>query len=110
MLQKFFTVLQFTVYMLQKFFTVYSLRYKSFLTVLKLQKNEVLKLQKIEFMRRFYKQLFYSIKTAKKLLMGMAISYFIILLPLPLPLFKKTHFFSFRMKKKLARSEREMLF
>ena len=79
-----------------------------FFTVLKLQKIEVLKLQKIEFMKRFYKQLFYSFKTAKKLLMGTAISYFIILLPLPLPLFEKAHFFSW--KKKLARSEKEMLF
>ena len=69
-----------------------------FFTVLKLQKVEVLKLQKIEFMKRFYKQLFYSFKTAKKLLMGTAISYFMILLPLPL--FEKAHFFSFKMKKK----------
>ena len=38
--------------------------------------------KKKEFMKRFYKQLFYSFKTAKKLLMGTAISYFIILLPL----------------------------
>ena len=82
-----------------------------FFTVLKLQKIEVLKLQKIEFMKRFYKQLFYSFKTAKKLLMGTAISYFIILLPLSLPLFEKAHFFSFKTKKKTpARSEKEMLF
>ena len=33
--------------------------------------------KKIEFMKRFYKQFFYSFKTAKKLLMGTAISYFI---------------------------------
>ena len=81
-----------------------------FFTVLKLQKIEVLKLQKIEFMKRFYKQLFYSFKTAKKLLMGTAISYFIILLPLPLPLFEKAHFFSFKTKKKMARSEKELSF
>ena len=71
-----------------------------FFTVLKLQKIEVLKLQKIEFMKRFYKQLFYSFKTPKKLLMGTAISYFRILLPLPLPLFEKAHFFSFKTKEK----------
>ena len=64
--------------------------------VLKLQKIEVLKLQKIRFIKRFYKQLFYSFKTAKKLLMGTAISYFIILLPLSLPLFEKAHFFSLK--------------
>jgi len=65
---------------------------------LSLKKIEVLKLQKIEFMKRFYKQLFYSFKTAKKLLMGTAISYFIILLPLPL--FQKAYFFSFKTTKK----------
>ena len=32
----------------------------------------VLKLQKIEFMKRFYKQLFYSFKTAKKIAYGNA--------------------------------------
>jgi len=71
-----------------------------FFTVLKLQKIEVLKLQKIEFMKRFYKQLFYSFKTAKKLLMGTAISYFMIFCHCHCHCLKKAHFFSFKTKKK----------
>ena len=48
----------------------------------------------------FLQATFLQFQNCKKLLMGTAISYFIILLPLSLPLFEKAHFFSFKTEKK----------
>ena len=67
--------------------------------------------KKLNLWNVFTSNFFTVSKLQKKLLMGTAISYFIILLPLPLPLFEKAHFFSFKTKKKkLERSEKEMFF